>query len=224
MIINHHLDEATIVSLASGALPAPFAVVAEAHLSLCRTCQARKRKAEAIGGILLEEAAPAGLSDGALNNMLERLEAEKRNGASLQLPDSPEKPKCRDALVPAPMRPLLGTSLSDITWKRAGLGVGVHKIDLGDDSDGMLYMVKVEAGRTLPSHGHGGNEVTLVLSGSYTDRFGQFARGDIADLDSDVEHQPVVDPGDECICVVASEAPARFKHMLPRLFQSLVGI
>lgn len=224
MIINHHLDEATIVSLAAGSLPAPFAVVAEAHLSMCRTCQARKRKAEAIGGVLLEDAAPVGLSDGALNNMLERLEAERRMGAALYVSDAPEEPKCRDALVPAPIRPLLDVPLSDITWKRAGLGVGVHKIDIGDDSDGMLYMVKVEAGRTLPTHGHGGNEVTLVLSGSYTDRFGQFARGDIADLDCDVEHQPVVDPGDECICVVASEAPARFKQVLPRLFQSLVGI
>ena len=39
---------------------------------------------------------------------------------------------------------------------------------------------------------------------------GQFAPGDIADLDSGVEHQPVPVPGTASICVSALDAPRRF--------------
>jgi len=64
----------------------------------------------------------------------------------------------------------------------------------------------------------------LILSGSYTDVFGTFRRGDIADLDEHVEHQPIVDGDLPCICLVATEAPTRFKGFFSRLLQPLTGI
>ena len=67
-------------------------------------------------------------------------------------------------------------------------------------------------------------EITLVLTGSYRDALGRFGPGDVADLDEDIEHQPVVDSDEPCICLVASEAPTRFKSFFGRLFQPLVGV
>ena len=75
----------------------------------------------------------------------------------------------------------------------------------------------------MPEHGHGGTELTLVLTGSYHDEIGHFGPGDVADLDEDVDHQPVV--GDQgCICLVASEQPARFHGFISRMIQPLVGM
>ncbi|MBO6932531.1 MAG: cupin domain-containing protein, partial [Roseibium sp.] len=65
---------------------------------------------------------------------------------------------------------------------------------------------------------------TLVLSGAYRDELGRFGPGDIADLDEHVEHQPRVEAGAPCICIVATEAPTRFKNLISRLLQPLVGI
>jgi putative transcriptional regulator len=76
----------------------------------------------------------------------------------------------------------------------------------------------------VPEHGHGGAELTLVLTGSYSDATGRYHRGDVADLDEDVEHQPVVDPDGPCICLIASETKAKFRGMLARLLQPIIGV
>lgn len=222
MNVKHHLDEATVMAFAAGTLPTPIALVVSAHLSLCPSCRKRVRAAEAIGSAMLEETKPVGLSAGSVNNLFERLEAETRGDAQRDAPA--EQAVEPDPILPLQVRKALGVPLSEIKWKRVSRGVELHSIDLGEEDHGKLYLMKIEAGRALPSHGHGGSEVTLVLSGSYTDHMGQFGRGDIADLDDDVEHQPVVDAGAECICLVASEQPARFSGILPRLFQPLIGI
>ncbi|PZQ21005.1 MAG: transcriptional regulator, partial [Stenotrophomonas acidaminiphila] len=43
----------------------------------------------------------------------------------------------------------------------------------------------------------------------------------VADLDSDVEHQPVTVPGTACICVSALDAPLRFPGWFARKLQPL---
>jgi RNA polymerase sigma factor (sigma-70 family) len=53
---------------------------------------------------------------------------------------------------------------------------------------------------------------------------GRFAKGDIADLDEEIEHRPVVEASEPCICLAASEAPTRFKSWPARLLQPLIGI
>ena len=66
----------------------------------------------------------------------------------------------------------------------------------GQDGRSRLMLLRVAAGRPVPEHGHGGQELTLILSGAYRDRFGVFAaKGDIADHDEEVEHQPIAEPG-----------------------------
>ena len=57
--------------------------------------------------------------------------------------------------------------------------------------------------------------------GAYRDAIGHFAPGDVADLDSDVEHQPVTVPGVPCICVAATDAPLRFSGWMARMLQPL---
>ena len=76
----------------------------------------------------------------------------------------------------------------------------------------------------MPDHGHGGGELTLVLKGAYRDCFGKFGPGDVADLDPEADHKPVVEPDSDCICVIASEAPMRYKSIIGRVLQPVFGI
>ena len=76
----------------------------------------------------------------------------------------------------------------------------------------------------MPEHGHGGCEMTLVLAGSYHDETGAFGPGDLQDVDESVEHKPLTDAVTGCICLIASERPARFKGLFGRLFQPLTGM
>jgi putative transcriptional regulator len=97
-------------------------------------------------------------------------------------------------------------------------------VKLPAKAKGQLKLLRIGAGRAMPEHGHGGEEITLVLKGAYRDHMGRFAQGDVADLDVDVEHQPVVEQDGDCICLVATERPTRFKSLAARIMQPFVGI
>ena len=225
MSIEHHLDDATIVSLASGTLNPAIAVAASAHVKMCRQCEHALDTAQAVGGALLDDCDSVPMSASSVNNVLEKIEVEGRGKQPAAFPAKRKRQLHHEGdVVPPHVARLIGAPVSDLKWRRAGGGVSTYQIDLGKGETGKLFLMKIEAGRAMPEHGHGGSELTLVLSGSYHDKYGHFGRGDVADLDDDAEHQPIVDDGEDCICLVAVERPTRFKGLLPKVFQPFVGI
>ena len=76
----------------------------------------------------------------------------------------------------------------------------------------------------MPDHGHRGTELTLVLQGAFRDATDRFDAGDIEIANEDLEHRPVAEPGQDCICLAATDAPLRFRSLIPRLAQPLLRI
>jgi len=74
----HHLDEATIVSYASGTLSESLLPVVASHVTRCAECGKSVRRAEAIGGAVLEAVPPEQLSAGILETVIERIELRSR--------------------------------------------------------------------------------------------------------------------------------------------------
>jgi putative transcriptional regulator len=148
--------------------------------------------------------------------MLEQLEAPMPATA----PPAPRSaPYEDDDRLPAPLHPYFGPSYRALKWR--WMAPGVHCIRATGTKSGTLLMLKIGPGRSMPVHSHGGTELTQILRGAYHDALGHFAPGDVADLDSDVEHQPVTVPGIACICVSALDAPLRFPGWLARRLQPL---
>jgi len=204
------------MSYAAGSLDEAFATVVATHLASCAECRSRLRETEEIGGNLLEaiDAVPldAAAFERAMSNLNEPVE---------QTLDEPEQ---RKPSLSRPLARLVGGGLDDVAWKTVAPGVAMHRLPTSKAARGSLTLLKIAPGKKIPEHGHGGTEITLVLTGSYRDAFGRFGPGDVADLDEHVEHQPMVDSSEPCICLVATEAPTRFKSFFGRLFQPLVGI
>jgi len=214
MSVNHHLDDATVLRYAAGDLHEAFAVVVASHLAMCSVCRAAVRAAEEAGGALVEAVEAEPLAADAFERMMAAMEAAPKA-------DRIEAPVASD--MPRPLRRYAGEQLSDVAWKF--VAPGVRKASLPLETEGAsLFMLSIAPGRKVPEHSHGGAEMTLILSGAYCDRFGRFGPGDIADHDEDVEHQPMVDGEETCICVVATEAPTQFKGLVGRLLQPFVGI
>ena len=44
------------------------------------------------------------------------------------------------------------------------------------------------------------------------------------ELDEEIKHQPIVDTGSECICLIATEAPLKFTGIMGRLAQPFIGL
>lgn len=216
MTPSHHLDDSTLLSYAGGTLDGAFALVAASHLATCAHCRSSLRLAEEIGGHILDAAAPEALSDEALGQVMRKLPDV----------DPWQAPTAAHAAgdVPLPLRRHIGAHLNAVPWKTVAPGIRRHRIDLPGSNASSLYMLYIAGGKAVPEHGHGGAEITLILSGAYRDALGRFGPGDVADLDEHVEHQPRAEPGAPCICLAATEMPTRFKGFFSRLLQPLVGI
>jgi putative transcriptional regulator len=213
---HHHLDEATILALAAGTLGEAHGFAAATHMAYCPSCRASLREAERLGGSLLAVADEKAVTDQCRSATLASLEAvspEKRKAPAKSVGD-----------VPAVLCNLIGNvPLADLRWKKMGPGIATHAIPLTPGGRTKLTLFRIEPGYRIPEHGHGGSELTVVLQGSFTDRTGHYVKGDVSDLDETVEHQPVIDEGETCYCLFATEAPARFKSRLLRLLQPLLG-
>lgn len=218
MKIAHHVDDATLMSYAAGSLPEALGAVVAAHISLCGPCRREVADLECIGTALMGKVTPASLSRPAPRIPPADARDNKIEASDARAAVEP----CGD--LPAPLVRLVGSDLSSVRWKRLGLGVWHRPIPLSKNAKGDLRLIKVAPGQVMPEHGHGGSELTLVLTGSYTDEIGRFGPGDVADLDDEIEHSPVADQETGCICLIASEEKARFKGLIARLVQPLTGL
>lgn len=211
--IMRHPDPATLMSFAAGSLAEPLAAVVAAHLDMCKACCAEIGDLELLGAVLLADASPA---DSAAITVPQR-PADGAVASSRTHVDPSGK-------LPAPLASAFQLSFDRIPWKLLGPGVWHHRLPLSPGVDGDLRLLKIGPGRVMPDHGHGGCELTLVLDGAYSDRTGAYRRGDVQDVDQSIEHTPVADNDTGCICLIASESPARFKSLVGRLMQPWTGM
>ena len=223
---RHHLEPATLIGHATGALSPEVAAIVDTHLLGCADCRQALSLAEKVGGVLMgqqrQDAVQEPRRDALRAQMLARLDAADVAvaGATPMLPQASSLPIDPDCL-PAPLQPYFGRRYSELKWR--WMGPGRHFIRSTGPSGATLLMLRIGPGRSVPVHGHAGCEITQILRGAYDDALGHFAAGDVADLDSDTEHQPVTSAGEPCICVAVLDAPLRFPGWFARRLQPLIG-
>lgn len=218
MIDNYHPDSSTLVAYAAGAVTEGFSLVIAAHLESCQQCRESVARAESMGGELLHELPGAVMADASMGQIWERIAA-----APAAVPVAINPPE-RDSVLPAVLQPLFPGGLKEIKWRTLVPGINQFVLSEVDSDQGSVRLLNIAPGTTVPHHTHLGSELTLVLQGSYSDETGRYRRGDLADVDSSVHHQPVVDSDGPCICLIATDQRLRFSGALNRMLQPLVGM
>ena len=212
MAIKHHLTEDLLMGYAAGTLPEAFNIVVASHVSMCDDCRAALESYEAIGGAVLEDRGVAMAEDG-LAACLARLD-------DAPVRDRPAPPK--PGTLPEPLRAYVGGDVDAIRWRP--VGGGVKQAILSTSESASARLLYIPAGAAVPDHGHRGVELTMVLTGAFADETDRFARGDVEVANEDLEHMPVADIGEDCICLAATDAPLRFRSLIPRLLQPFLKI
>lgn len=215
--IKHHLDDALLMAYSTGNLPEAFSLTVAAHISMCDECRARLGAFDTVGGALIDESETAALAADSFEATLARI--SDFDGAPVA---NPAPIHHQDGTLPAPLQDYVGGGLDAINWKPVGMGV--RQAILPTDKDATARLLFIPAGVAMPDHGHHGTELTLVLKGAYTDEHDRFARGDIEIADEEMDHTPVADIGEDCICLTASDARLKFRSFLPRLAQPFFRI
>lgn len=204
---------------AAGLLPEAYDLMVATAVSLDDDARARLSGYEAMGGALMDEGETAEVDCGSFDAIMNRI-AGTAPEPTVHIDHITPRV---DAVLPQPLREALGGDVDSLRWRN--MGMGVRQIAIGAPEDGATArLLSIPAGQAMPDHGHHGTEVTLVLKGAFLDGERRYGRGDIEIADDDVEHMPTADLGDDCICLVVTDAPLRFNGLLPRIAQKFLNI
>lgn len=195
---QHHPSEDVLTAYVAGALEPGFGLVVGAHVEVCTHCRGRVGAFEAASGAALRSLAQESVAEDSLSNVLARL-------------DAPAGP------VAAPdVRPFVERlSLKPKKW--VAPGVWVAGVNTPHAPQNRVYLLSVASGGLTARHEHSGAEFCTVLSGAYRDELGLFAAGDFAAAENDLNHQPIVQGDEACVCLFATEGRLRPQGLLGRL-------
>jgi len=220
MTISHHPGEELLLDYAAGSLAEPWSLAVAAHLAFCPTCRQEVAEMEAFGGQLMAAVAPVPVK----TDLYESIVAATNVVVDDDVPARPVADSVDSTpILPEPLRSYLGGDVCSLEWQRLGFGAYQCIIPTNDEET-TARLLRIPAGRPVPTHSHGGPELTLVLSGAFSDTTGTYGRGDLQEADEYLDHQPHAAAGEDCICLAVTNAPLRFKSLAARMVQPLIGI
>lgn len=175
---------------ASGAAPRAVRVLTACHGEMNPEAGDALDTVERTFGALLESAPRASVSPGSYDAVIARLGEPVDDG---------DAPTPSGAWLPKPLLRALARSGAPAWRKRFG---GYSEIVLSDlcEPGVRARLLSIPKGKGAPEHDHEGDELTLVLSGSFTDGRGIFGRGDACIAEPGVVHRPRVDSDETCVC------------------------
>ncbi len=225
MNISNPPGEDLLFDYASGSLSESWSIAIATHLALCPECRRVTSDYEIIGGGIISAAKPSSVSDSLFETVMAVVDgaSEETEESEEGLPITAVDEARQQVILPQPLRKYVGCDVGEVSWNRLGLNAHQLKIPISDES-ASIRLLKIPAGRPVPTHSHHGRELTLVLSGAFSDITGMYVRGDIQDLDDSVEHQPHAASDEDCICLVVTDHPLKFKSRAARMIQPLLGI
>jgi putative transcriptional regulator len=212
--IHHHPTDEIIASYVRGDLDEGRRVLVASHIELCSSCAGLVAASDHIGGSLLESVELAPVDSEALQNVLARIDTMKG------LPSGPSLEQI--TVRPFGLKTLIGYEFG--SWRWIGPGVHWRSVSVPDQHGARVFMLKAAPGTSLPNHTHTGGELTLILQGAFSHQGGRFGVGDFDEADGTVEHQPIVEAGADCICLVAMEGELRLLGLFGQIMQPFVRI
>ncbi len=191
---THHPSAALITDLATGHLPLGPSLAVRLHVEVCEDCRSAVSRIEEAEGQRLQSLPGAPLQPGALQQALDRIDALAEVSA----------PATRACTLPPGIR--LPPAIADI-----GLAAPVHLTPdawvahLAAPRVGgwRTYLFCAPAETALPTHGHLGDELIVVLEGGFDDGR-TFVAGDFVENPTGFVHTMQVWPNSRMVALISS--------------------
>jgi putative transcriptional regulator len=247
--VHHHPDAEMILAHAGGSLSGGVALVVATHVEGCAHCQRQVSEFEVLGGAMLESIEPDTMRPDALAQTLARIDGGSRNSSTNTSRLTSELASAEVASTSSSSRSSASKSAADVPrsliraqlpngtpwplsmrgcaitrWRWIGPGMRWSRVTLPHDPSANVFLLRIAAGKSLPPHTHSEVELTQVLYGTFHDGRALFGPGDFDAADTDIHHQPVVQPGGECVCLASVTGKVMFDGAIARMLGSLVGM
>lgn len=196
--IGAQLYDMVMMQYAAGTLTPAHDVMIQSHLCLRPEQKHVISYYETLGGALMSQLGEEAMTANALDHVLSRLNQDEDPS-----PTSPANNSC--PIYPQVLVDYCGWNAQSTPWKT--LLPGVFS---ATPEKQKAQLLKVTPGTAMPEHDHSDIEYTLLLDGSYSDESGQYNRGDLVIMDNHMEHKPIADHEQGCICLIINEKPPQF--------------
>ena len=193
--------DALFAQYATGQLRGPAHALVAAHLELKAKNRNYVSSLEDMAADDLAGIAPVALSD-----------RDARLEAIFNAPSIKEASPSAQSIIPRALQRYANVDVADIPWK--SVLPGFKEWDLGIEDGCEINMFWIKEGRKMPTHTHEGNELFLVLDGSFEDESGVYGAGDISIADENVNHRPIAGKDRPCIGFAVTDAPLRLTGSL----------
>ncbi|WP_042697809.1 ChrR family anti-sigma-E factor [Azospirillum sp. B506] len=206
----HHPDEQLLIGYASGQERAGKSLLVATHLAHCPDCRRRVSTYESLCGSWFEEL--PGDDHAGVDALLDRMDglltatlapAEMKPAGLSSANPASANPGC-GPLVPEPLRSWLpeaiDTPTDDGSWRKISTGVWLSDWER-TLSGTRICLLRMASGAPVPAHRHTADELLLVLRGAFSDEYGHYAVGDVAQYGADTDHHACGASEEDCICL-----------------------
>ncbi len=224
-MIRRHPDLHWLTEYSAGSLPSSYALCVKTHLEYCSDCKIRCAQLLRVGASLFSTDPGASAEQNSLDEIWHKIDpplsvpADSQgavvSGNQLDSVHYPED-------FPAIIRKLVPSGTDALHWTWLGPRLSVATLDARGDTS-TIALHKLSPGGRVANHDHRGREITVVLSGSFSDQHGQYQPGDFLLREPGDEHQPTASENQECVCLSVSDAPVKFTGLFTRLLNPLLA-
>lgn len=174
--------------------------------------RARTLEADLIGSAFFEATEAVSMRDGALDEVMNRINEAGSPVAVAELPDYL-------AGLPGELRRVVSESLEENGWLDLFDGVRILPVDVAgstlEQSGGNVILVEMEAGACVDRHRHLGEEYSLVLKGVLaadgdSPASGTVSVGSLVHRRPGSVHRPIAAPDEACAALVIQTGAVEF--------------
>lgn len=220
-MIHFHPTEDMLVEYAAGSLDQALAISIKAHIEMCPECREKVSRYNQLGATLMmnEEVEHADEAEGQQQSFADLMTRIKSTSANEQARFTPTaKPK--NTTLPAVLDALL-PARSKLKWRRVSPSLKQANLATGQNQY-EVCLHKISKGGKVAHHDHRGLEVTLVLSGAFSDENGTYKKGDFVVRQPGERHRPCATQNQDCLCLSVVAAPVKLTGFMGTLINPLL--
>lgn len=216
-MIQYHPDHNILTEYVAGSLPSAQAIAVKAHLDFCPHCRHDVRRLEALGGSLLDNLEPEQVSDSLWQGLMANI-----NMPSADSHPEPVPTRQSDRELPTVLQRLLAKQQT-LKWKKLGPSLESVNLKTGQQMH-QVSLHRIFAGGKTIEHNHKGDEITVVMKGSFSDEEGLYQPGDFIYKQAGDIHKPQASQHEDCLCLVVQTAPIALTGFFSRWLNPLLRI
>lgn len=224
---QHHPDKNLLTEFAAGTLERAPAIAVKTHLHYCRQCTQEIKQLEQVGAALfansvneqsVSEQSKGDAHDVSFTDLMSKIDA-------IELPPTEKthnhKLSSKYDMLPELVKTMMANN--PIKWQRATTNLRSASLVAGQD-EYAVSLQKIRAGGCVPEHEHRGDEITVVLKGSFSDEDSMYQEGDFLAKGAGDKHRPMASSNQDCLCLSVEQAPVKLTGMFSRLFNPFINI